>query len=112
MKLDKQKEAIFYQAIGYNIRLARKQLRLTQKDLAFLTGLSRVSINNIENGKQRLPAHWISPICKLLGKNINDVIPIFEGEVKTLSELMESKLAKVQGKLLDTHFAGKPVQEQ
>lgn len=66
-----------YVSLGNAIRLGRKQKRLNQIDLARAVKLSRVSIANIENGRQRLPLHTAVLIDKLLD------LDLFHIETKT-----------------------------
>lgn len=65
----------FYETMGKRIKSRRKNQGETQEDLADALGISRVSMVNIENGKQRLPIHIINDICTLLKTNINALVP-------------------------------------
>lgn len=71
----KHKETIFYETIGANICLKRKSLKLNQEELAEKLGISRVSMVNIESGKQRLPVHLLSHVCDILKARIGDIVP-------------------------------------
>jgi len=46
-------EEEFYKALGYKLFLERSRLGITQERLGEILGLSRVSIVNIEKGKQK-----------------------------------------------------------
>jgi len=65
----------FYQKVGINIKNARIKCGDSQDGLSNALGISRVSMVNIENGKQRLPAHLINDIAHFLGIDINILIP-------------------------------------
>lgn len=56
----------FYELIGSSIVSKRKELGLTQIELANKTGMSRTSIVNIENGKQYPPLHLLWAISYVL----------------------------------------------
>jgi transcriptional regulator with XRE-family HTH domain len=48
-----------HQAVGVRIRIIREALGLTQDDLSKLVRLTRVSVTNIETGRQRLLLHMV-----------------------------------------------------
>lgn len=56
-----------YGAIGARVRFMRETLGITQDDLAKRVGLSRTSLVNFENGKQRCMLHDIDAMAKALG---------------------------------------------
>jgi len=64
-------------AIGNNVREYRKYHGATQYDLAEATGLTRVTINNVENGKN-LSVHTLYVIARSLGVTPNDLFPDYE----------------------------------
>lgn len=55
-------------SIGVRIKVAREQRELTQEDLGLLVNLSRVSIANIESGKQTAPFQTMIRIAQKLNK--------------------------------------------
>ena len=61
----KKIEAV-YGAVGQRIRYIREVLGITQETLAKKVGLTRVSINNIENGNQRITLHTIENVANAL----------------------------------------------
>lgn len=71
MKTLDQKE--FYRLAGARIREARGR-NLTQEELAKATGLSRVSVVNIEAGRQKLLLHHIFRIAEALGLAPSELI--------------------------------------
>ena len=73
--LDKEQQTIFYETIGEKIREARKLRNLNQDILADKLGISRVSLGNIEAGKQRVPLHVLLDICESLNVTMNDIVP-------------------------------------
>ena len=64
-----------YRTIGHLVRAARKEARLTQDELARRVGLTRTSINNIEQGKQRLQIHMLYAIADVLAVAPTALLP-------------------------------------
>ena len=56
-----------YAEIGEFITIERKKIDLTQKELADISGCSRVSITNLELGKPFMPFYKIEKILNSLG---------------------------------------------
>ena len=73
-------EEAFYIQVGSNIRSRRNELSLSQGDLAKRLSISRVSLTNIENGKQLLSLYRFiqiaeilqTPIESLIGRNLKE----------------------------------------
>ncbi|WP_285011226.1 helix-turn-helix domain-containing protein [Pedobacter faecalis] len=72
---EKEHQTKFYEKVGGLIYEARRNKGYTQDQLASLINISRVSIVNIESGKQRLPLHVVSFLSGLLSISINDLVP-------------------------------------
>ena len=53
--------------VGLRIRIIREALDMTQGDLAKRVGLTRVSVTNMEIGRQRLLLHTVEQFAKALG---------------------------------------------
>lgn len=72
--LDQQK---LYQQVGQRIRKAREQTfpRMSQSQLAKRLDVSRVSVVNIEAGKQHAPLHLLWRIAEELGTELALLIP-------------------------------------
>ena len=65
-----------YTAFGGNMSSRRKQLKLTQSDLASRTGLSRASIANMERGHQNVALHHLYVIASALNvASVSDLLP-------------------------------------
>ncbi|MDA8747686.1 helix-turn-helix domain-containing protein [Litoreibacter sp.] len=65
-----------YAAFGDNMSARRKQLKLTQSDLASRTGLSRASIANMERGHQNVALHHLYAIAIALKvASVSDLLP-------------------------------------
>ena len=65
----------FYTTVGEIIREKRIQCGESQDSLASALKISRVSMTNIENGKQRLPLHLLVDIAYFLNVSISDLTP-------------------------------------
>ncbi len=56
-----------------NINEIRKTLNLSQEDLANKTGVSRQTINSIENGKFDPSLSLLFKLIKVLDKNLDEI---------------------------------------
>lgn len=61
------------------IKVARAQLDMTQKDLAEAVGISRQTMNAIEQGEYNPTIKLCRAICKVLGKTLDDLFWEEEG---------------------------------
>lgn len=71
----KKDEDLFYVRLGYNIRLFRTKAKKSQEALADYLGLSRVSVVNIEKGKQKIQIHDLVLAAKFLNTSLADLAP-------------------------------------
>lgn len=55
------------------IKVARAQLDLTQKQLAEMVGVSRQTMNAIEQGEYNPTIKLCRAICRALGKSLDDL---------------------------------------
>ena len=60
--------------IGEKIIRKRKELGLTQSELAKRAGIAQSTLSNIEKGKQRPQFDTISAICRVLGLSILELL--------------------------------------
>ena len=60
--------------IGNNVRLLRKQLKISQEELAFRTGLHRTYVSGIERGERNPTILIIAKIAKALDVNPQELI--------------------------------------
>ena len=63
----------FYKWLGEQIKRARKNANLTQEDLAKQLNLSRVSVANIEKGKQKIQIHTLIETAYYLKMSFEDL---------------------------------------
>jgi len=64
--LTSEQEQYFYRRLGELIKTARSHAGMTQLDLATFLGMSRISIVNIEAGKQKVQMHTLMEIANYL----------------------------------------------
>ncbi|HOD39837.1 MAG: anaerobic benzoate catabolism transcriptional regulator [bacterium ADurb.Bin243] len=83
------KEDAIYKHIGNLIYKIRKDLKITQEALAKKVDLTRASITQIENGRQKLPIFQLYKISEVFGVSIYELLP----DNKKVSS--ESKLDKL-----------------
>jgi transcriptional regulator with XRE-family HTH domain len=74
-------DSSFYRKVGELVRAERKSKNFSQQYLADKTSLSRVSITNIELGKQKLLLHTLVDIAKALEVPPDKLIPVDEPKV-------------------------------
>lgn len=60
-------------ARNIKIKVARAQLDMTQKALAEAVGISRQTINAIEQGEYNPTIKLCRSICRVLGKSLDDL---------------------------------------
>lgn len=66
---------LLYFVLGKRVRAAREKANLRQIDLAEKVGLTRTSIVNIEQGKQRIQLVELYRVALILGVEIADLLP-------------------------------------
>jgi transcriptional regulator with XRE-family HTH domain len=78
-------EMPLYRQLGRTVAARRKELRLTQVEVAVQLGLTRASLANLENGRQRIMLHQLFRLMHALQlKSILDLVPpdwTFDDEV-------------------------------
>ncbi len=60
--------------IGANIKSRRKELRLTQADLAEMAHVSVIHISHIETGTVNMSLETLLAVCHALGVTPNDIL--------------------------------------
>lgn len=64
-----------YLAIGRRIRSERLKKGLSQSELGAASELTRASIANLEQGRQRIPLHRLYGIATALGTDVSTLLP-------------------------------------
>lgn len=65
-------EKMLLEKIGLKIAARRKELNLTQEDLAYSADIDRTYIGYVENGKQNITVAMLNKFAKALQLNIKD----------------------------------------
>ena len=88
----------FYEEVGRRIRDARKGRKpaLTQDGLAKLVGLTRTSITNVEQGRQKCLLHTFAEIATALHVEAATLIPIAGVQTTDLDTALEGRDASEQ----------------
>jgi DNA-binding XRE family transcriptional regulator len=83
----------FYKEVGRRIRDARRRRTppLTQDGLAELVGLSRTSITNIEQGRQKCLLHTLADIATALRVEAASLISEADGQLKDLNAALKDR---------------------
>lgn len=97
-----QEQKSLYIAIGLKIKELRLRKGLNQEQFAKLLNLTRASIVNIEQGRQRVSVHLLYDICKITNAIISDILP----------ELPENELSPVWKKKIENAPLGDKIRDQ
>lgn len=83
--------------LGHALSLARTEKGMTQKELAFIVGISQASIRNIEHGRQAAPLLLLAQIASVLEVPVTDIIvhfnsyPLTEEQRKRSNQVQQLK---------------------
>lgn len=97
---------IIKEYFGKQVHRIRKELKISQDELAKFMGYSRTSIVNIEAGRQSPPIEGLWKLCSALLCTPNDLLPpVEEAEFKEIDVDMVvvervEKIVKVKKKVL------------
>jgi|SRR5271170_2195438 len=86
----------FYQEVGRRIREARKRRKpsLTQDGLASLVGLTRTSITNLEQGRQKCLLHTLSEVATALQVEPASLFPGTKPQLGDLNQALKHRAPK------------------
>ena len=89
-------EDAFYKEVGRRIREARRRRKpaLTQDGLARLVGLTRTSITNIEQGRQKCLIYTLSEIATALQVEPASLLPIATFQFGGLNQALKHRAPK------------------
>jgi transcriptional regulator with XRE-family HTH domain len=88
--LKKVEQTEFYKRLGANIRSIREEKRFKQDALGTHLGFSRISISNIETGKQKIQLHSLLELAEFLNTPLQEIVP----NLNTVRHEHNSKLEK------------------
>lgn len=66
-------KGVFHIARNLRIKIARAEIDMTQKALAEAVGISRQTMNAIEQGEYNPTIRLCRAICRVLGKSLDDL---------------------------------------
>lgn len=102
-----EEEQKFYQQVGELIKSHRIRADKSHENLAQYVGLSRSSIINIENGRQKILLHSLVDVAEFLTVNILELIPAKQGLNQVIDEAIKSKInKKIESDSQVTRFEG------
>ena len=90
---EKEKKYL-YDYVGSKIKDLRNEVGISQQELAKTLKLSRVSIVNIEKGRQHLSLHFLYEIAKIFDKEIIFFFPSLEAPT-TISTKIEKEAEQI-----------------
>ncbi len=97
--LAKQEQDTFYNQVGVTIKSSRIKAGVKQEELSKHLGfVSRISIANIEAGKQKVQLHTLVEIAEYLKVPMATLIPSIEKFRKDVDPVM---IKKIQKEILD-----------
>jgi transcriptional regulator with XRE-family HTH domain len=88
-------DEIFYKNLGDSIRDFRKKEKISQEALAKNLNISRVSILNIEKGKQKVQIYTLYLISKYLRVSMDNLMP--KQSVDIITNKVTEKVNKAGG---------------
>lgn len=102
-KIDSHNYSLDDVLLGKRVKIARKEKRITQEELAALCNCTPTHICNIENGKIGISLELLFKISILLGKSMDYFVmdnPGVDPQVKINAEIVP-KLARCNPQMLD-----------
>lgn len=93
--ISKKEEDFFYSKLGSLLKIAREKANKSQEALADYLGLSRVTVVNIEKGRQKILIHDLLLASKFLNIDLLDLIPTnFEYSDQQLDLNLKDKISR------------------
>ena len=86
----------FYSKLGKKIRAIRVEQKIKQETLATHVGFTRISISNIETGRQKIQLHTLIELADYLKTPIQELIPSIELVKSELSSRIEKKISNTE----------------
>ena len=85
-----------YEIVGQKVERRRRELKLTQAQLARLCGLARGSIANIERGNQRPTIHTLWDLADALEVDMRSLLPSPD---EFLTDVVSTERSVITGRL-------------
>jgi transcriptional regulator with XRE-family HTH domain len=96
---NKDNELEFYQQLGESLKEARVKANKSQEALAQTMGLSRVTLVNIEKGRQKVQLHNLVEAANFLNVKLDDLIAYNSKEPEVNNEIITKINRKFTDKL-------------
>jgi DNA-binding XRE family transcriptional regulator len=93
-EMDEKEQKYLYESVGDNIKKFRNESGVNQQELANKLGLSRVSIVNIEKGRQHPSLHLLISIGRLFNVQLEDFLPKDLSKIKIEKRSIKTELNK------------------
>jgi transcriptional regulator with XRE-family HTH domain len=107
--VEKDDLGAYYQQVGQLIKSRREKAKKSQLQLSKYLGFeSRISVANIESGKQKIHVHTLAYIAHYLKMPITELLPPTESKAETA---MNPEFAKNLGKEGITKLASKSIEK-
>lgn len=93
--------------LGEQIKLGRKQRKWTERNLADRAGISRATLQKIENGEMRCAIGFVFEVAALVGVNLfeQDKFPLSKQIEQTRDKIaLLPKRIKAKTKVVDDNF--------
>lgn len=97
--MEESEKRQFYESVGKKIKRARTLYGINQAALGGKVGISRVSIVNIEGGKQMPPVHVIWRMAETFNISIENLFPTLGTTFSTIDPEKNVKLIGAEVKM-------------
>lgn len=87
----------FYKQLGEKLKKARIDANKSQESLAQILGLSRVTVVNIEKGRQKILIHNLVAAANFLEVKLSDLLPSEQNDI----EVNQDIVSKINRKFTD-----------
>ncbi len=94
--MDKTNQNIFYKKLGENIKHFREKRRIKQESVAQILDLTRISVSNVENGKQKIQLHSLLELAAYFDTAITDLVPSLDLLSRNIPAALEKGIANAE----------------
>jgi len=81
-ELMNENDKIFYQHMGQRVAKLRKELDITQVQMAEILGISQQHVASYECGRRKIPASMLPKLSKILGVPVEDILGMKKSNTK------------------------------
>ena len=69
----------FYERLGMNIKAGRVRRKMRQRELAMAVGVSVATVCKWEKGDHHISIYDLLKVCRVLDKQVGDIVPGISG---------------------------------